>query len=313
MRRRFRLKRRRLAGFALLPAALIITAGAVGSVAPAKQAGIDSGKKTVTYGHKVGLHGTFPGAKRKKVDISFRKAGSKNSRVVQHTKTGGHGFYGTHIKPLKSGFWRATLSTKNGKVQKSASGKAIDNRTGKERVKVRSKTRSRVGSDAMVGKSVKVKGRVRPGDANRLVTVRTDGAKKKTRTNSHGRFSVRLPANKLGSHKVRVKTRGTGVAKGSHDRAGKFTVYRNAVASWYGPGLYGNHVACGGTLQPGTIGVANKTLPCGTKVKFRYHGRSVTAPVIDRGPYSGNREYDLTEATKNKLHFPGVATLQASK
>ena len=39
----------------------------------------------------------------------------------------------------------------------------------------------------------------------------------------------------------------------------------------------------------------------------------MTAPVIDRGPYSGNREFDLTEATKNKLHFPGVATLQSSK
>ena len=107
-----------------------------------------------------------------------------------------------------------------------------------------------------------------------------------------------------------MKTRGTGLAVGSSDSAGKFTVYRNAVASWYGPGLYGNGVACGGTLSPSTIGVANKTLPCGTKVKFRYHGHSVTAPVIDRGPYSGNREFDLTEATKNKLHFPGVATLR---
>ena len=38
-------------------------------------------------------------------------------------------------------------------------------------------------------------------------------------------------------------------------------MYRKAAASWYGPGLYGNKLACGGTLEPGTIGVANKTLP----------------------------------------------------
>src|SRR4051794_8472099 len=41
-----------------------------------------------------------------------------------------------------------------------------------------------------------------------------------------------------------------------------------AVASWYGPGLYGNHLACGGTLTPGTFGVAHKALACGTKIRL---------------------------------------------
>ncbi len=57
------------------------------------------------------------------------------------------------------------------------------------------------------------------------------------------------------------------------------------------------------------MGVAHKTLPCGTKVKLRYHGRSVTVPVIDRGPYVAGRDYDLTEAVKEKLGFPGVGTV----
>ena len=65
--------------------------------------------------------------------------------------------------------------------------------------------------------------------------------------------------------------------------------------------------------MPGTLGVANKTLPCGTKVKLRYHGRSVTVPVIDRGPYVAGRDYDLTEATKERLGFPGVGTVLASR
>jgi len=65
--------------------------------------------------------------------------------------------------------------------------------------------------------------------------------------------------------------------------------------------------------MPGTMGVANKTLPCGTKVKLRYRGRTVTVPVIDRGPYVAGRDYDLTTAVKEKLGFPGVGTVLASR
>jgi hypothetical protein len=67
--------------------------------------------------------------------------------------------------------------------------------------------------------------------------------------------------------------------------------------SWYGPGLYGNAGACGmipGGIQPDTVGVAHRTLPCGTKVTFRYNGRTVTARVIDRGPYVSGRIWDMT-------------------
>jgi rare lipoprotein A (peptidoglycan hydrolase) len=67
--------------------------------------------------------------------------------------------------------------------------------------------------------------------------------------------------------------------------------------SWYGPGFYGNNGACGmipGGLQPDTVGVAHRTLPCGTKVTFRYNGRTVTTMVIDRGPYVAGRIWDMT-------------------
>jgi peptidoglycan lytic transglycosylase len=86
---------------------------------------------------------------------------------------------------------------------------------------------------------------------------------------------------------------------------GRVNVYRWASASWYGPGLYGNRLGCGGTLTPGRIGVAHKTLPCGTKLRLRHRGRTVRVRVIDRGPYVGGREYDLTEATARKLRFHG--------
>ena len=89
--------------------------------------------------------------------------------------------------------------------------------------------------------------------------------------------------------------------------------YRAGRASWYGPGLYGNHLGCGGTLSPGTLGVAHKYLPCGTKVTFRYRGRSATVPVVDRGPFVAGREWDLTAATKQKLGFGSTGTVWSTR
>lgn len=79
-----------------------------------------------------------------------------------------------------------------------------------------------------------------------------------------------------------------------------------AGATWYGPGLYGRHTACGQLLGPETIGVAHRSLPCGTTVKFSFRGRSVVAPVIDRGPYSKGNAWDLTLAAARALHFDKV-------
>jgi hypothetical protein len=66
--------------------------------------------------------------------------------------------------------------------------------------------------------------------------------------------------------------------------------------SWYGPGFYGKRTACGVAMTEGLIGVAHRTLPCGTKVTFKNpaNGRVVTARVVDRGPYVSGRQWDLT-------------------
>jgi rare lipoprotein A len=80
---------------------------------------------------------------------------------------------------------------------------------------------------------------------------------------------------------------------------------RTAGATWYGPGLYGNRTACGQVLRPGTVGVAHRNLPCGTKVKFAYHGRELVTTVIDRGPYSPGHAWDLTNGARRALDFEG--------
>lgn len=81
---------------------------------------------------------------------------------------------------------------------------------------------------------------------------------------------------------------------------------RSAGATWYGPGLYGNGTACGQTLRPGTVGVAHRTLPCGTTIKFLYHGHSLVTTVIDRGPYTRGNDFDLTNGARLALGFEGV-------
>jgi rare lipoprotein A (peptidoglycan hydrolase) len=88
--------------------------------------------------------------------------------------------------------------------------------------------------------------------------------------------------------------------------------YTSAKATWYGPGLYGNRLACGGRLGHHTLGVAHKSLPCGTKVALRYRGRTVVVPVIDRGPYAHGVAYDLTEATARKLGITETAHVAAA-
>ncbi len=74
-----------------------------------------------------------------------------------------------------------------------------------------------------------------------------------------------------------------------------------AVATWFGPGFYGKQTACGQTLTPGVIGVANRTLPCGTLVQITYKGHTLTVPVLDRGPYAHHASWDLTAGAAGAL------------
>jgi hypothetical protein len=169
--------------------------------------------------------------------------------------------------------------------------------------------------DLLSGRSLVASGRFAPGGPHRVKIVLRGGvgAVARTTTNRHGGFRIRLGTSRTGIYSVRAYGVHNRRAAASASAARHFTVYRQAMASYYGPGLYGHGVACGGTLMPGTLGVANRSLPCGTKVRLRYHGRSVTVPVIDRGPYVAGRDYDLTTATKERLRFPGLGVVLSSR
>jgi hypothetical protein len=123
------------------------------------------------------------------------------------------------------------------------------------------------------------------------------------RTAAGGAFAFRFRPREAGTATVRVRS---GAAR---EHVGRLNVYRRTQASWYGPGLYGGRLGCGGTLTPGTLGVASTSLPCGAKVTLRHGARTVRVPVVDRGPYAGGREFDLTAATKERLGFSGAGPI----
>jgi len=160
------------------------------------------------------------------------------------------------------------------------------------------------------GKRTTVRGRVAPGVTGITVSLQLKRGHRwkpidRDRTDAAGRYRLRERLRRTGSTKVRVRVAGgAGVAPGKRV-IGRLNVFRTASASWYGPGFYGNRTGCGGTLQYGQLGVAHKSLPCGTMVTFKHGRRKVRVPVIDRGPYVGGREYDLTAATAARLGFKG--------
>ncbi|HEY6671058.1 MAG TPA: septal ring lytic transglycosylase RlpA family protein [Solirubrobacterales bacterium] len=85
-----------------------------------------------------------------------------------------------------------------------------------------------------------------------------------------------------------------------------WTVYK--AATWYGPGFWGKPTACGTVLTPTTLGVAHRKLPCGTQVTFSYGALSVTATVIDRGPFRKGYAWDLTKKTAKRVGFLAVGS-----
>lgn len=164
-----------------------------------------------------------------------------------------------------------------------------------------------------LGDSLVIRGSVKPRGA-RTVKVRIKGAHGITaRTRANGRFRVRWTPTTNGDYSYRVRALGNRRSTGDGTRRRKVSALRPGHASYYGPGLYGNGVACGGTLTPSTRGVANKSLPCGTKVTLQYGNRTVVARVIDRGPYVAGRDWDLTEQTKRDLGFGGVGVVWTNK
>lgn len=169
--------------------------------------------------------------------------------------------------------------------------------------------------DVLDGQAAIVRGVLRPKLAGRVIALQRLGARgwrtiARGHTGARGRFVLRYIPHRLLTERLRVVFAGDRTDLPSHRPLGRLSSYRLVDVSWYGGG---GGLACGGYLTSATMGVANKTLPCGTLVTLRYNGRSVRVPVVDRGPYVAGREFDLTEATKAALGFEGVGIVWSTR
>ncbi len=172
---------------------------------------------------------------------------------------------------------------------------------------------------ALLGRATRVSGTVGGAHRGRVVSVqRFDEAAQRWRSEArttvarNGTFTARWRPRALGPLRVRalvLRRRAARVAAATPEIAVR--VFKPAMATWYGPGLYGNRTACGQELTPELVGVAHKTLPCGTPVEISYRGASLVVPVVDRGPFVRGMTWDLTEAAATALGFTQTARVGA--
>ena len=165
---------------------------------------------------------------------------------------------------------------------------------------------------ATAGQPLLVHGTAPPGVAGHQVKLQLQNPltlrwKKVTgaRVAQDGTFTERWKPRSAGQYALRAVLHGASPPLA-------VTVYKAAVVTWYGPGFWGNQTACGQILTPDMLGVAHRTLPCGTLVTLTYQGRTITVPVIDRGPYGvPGAEYDLTQTAAFVLGMPETETVGA--
>jgi hypothetical protein len=169
---------------------------------------------------------------------------------------------------------------------------------------------------ALLGHRVAFRGEARRG--SRVAVQRLDHGTWRTvataTANRHNRYRAVWRTNHIGVFQMRtIPLDAATVRASSVDAPTRLIVYRPAVATWFGRGLYGHKTACGQTLSPTLMGVAHRSLPCGTKVSFFWGGRTITVPVVDRGPFGAGISWDLTTAASDALGFTarGRVTLGA--
>jgi rare lipoprotein A len=299
-------------------AGVLLTILIAASAAPAQAepapspVGFTLSDASLTYGQRTVAGGTLgrDGAGRRVV-LELRGASGAWTEIAAGT-AGADGAFRVRARVPRSGAVRVTAPAAAATATTAAA---------RER-RVRVAPALRVGSRRLqirAGRRATVSGMVRPGVAGLAVALQIRRGSRwitldRARTASGGRYALGDRRRSTGSARARLEVSGARAGVATVRRSlGRLDVFRSANASWYGPGLYGNRLGCGGTLGAGTLGVANKTLPCGTMVTFRHGSRSVRVPVIDRGPYVGGREYDLTAATKDRIGFSGHGSVLATR
>ena len=327
MMRRYVLRRARLVHAAVGATIIAVPASAAalaeaatsspsgGAAQPAK-AKIRS--RRIPFGRDVVVTGTAPAADAgQQVTLSYSQDGATAWRAVDTSPVGANGHFRL-AAPLRrsgairvTGSWQQTSAASPSGV--AASGQAGDPSGDSQRVTVLARLHvRRQARHAFGAGTVHVACRLMPCARGRRVRLQALESGRwrtvaGTRTGGRGGFDLRFAADGTGSEPLRVVFGGDRLNGGVRRAAGIVTMFRQSVASWYNDG---GNTACGFHAY---YGVANRTLPCGTRVTFDYGGRTVNAVVDDRGPFVGGREWDLNQNTAGALGFGGVGSVWSSR
>ena len=167
--------------------------------------------------------------------------------------------------------------------------------------------------DALLRRTTRFRGSV----SSRATPGAPSGSSASTRCSARGRRSPPPPsrptaptwpagsADVLGVLRVRavVQNPGQATAASASPEVG-VTVYRQALATWYGPGFYGRAHRLRRPDDPS----APRRRPQDAGVRdagrrLLQGPRAITVPVVDRGPFARGVRYDLTFATAQALGF----------
>ncbi len=263
----------------------------VKSKAPASVSRVKLPTSRVQHGTRIKVSGAVE-RRSSRVGLYFRPSDSRRWHRLKKVEPDRSGRYVTSVAARRNGQIRAVSSAGTTSTPK--------------KIRVRSRISvASVKKYTPVGSRVLIRGTVSPAGRRPVKAVISGSGGKvvRTRTTSGGSFRITWRPDSTGSHRLRLFAGGNGEAASDASRRIRVTGLRQTHASYFGPGLFGGPLACGGRLSSGTRGVAHKTLPCGSKVTLRYRGRTVTTRVVDRGPFVAGREFDLTYATRNDLGF----------
>ena len=170
---------------------------------------------------------------------------------------------------------------------------------------------------ALLERTLSIRGQTDAGDAGRNVRIEVLVPNADWRpvaqamVGSDGAFATAWRTDTLGRLQLRaiIERPADSANAAAAPLVAQVTVFRPYRATWYGPGFFGKTTACGIKLTRKTLGVAHKTLPCGTEVELYHRGKTVTVPVIDRGPFRRGVDWDLTHATAQAIGVESTVRL----
>ena len=328
MRRRLILRRSRVPRMAFVVPALLAPALGAGLAEAATSANSAAGthqpiqikvtQRRVGYRQQLTVTGHTPaGTAGKRVRLDFAPSGTNSWRPVGAATVGRSDKFQLEARLRRSGrvkvkgLWPGS-NPSGGTSQSPDPGSANEPTSGSREVQVAASLHlAEHATDDMGGHPITVQGTLMPAGRNRRVHLQVLSGHHwqnvaHTATGASGRFQFHYRPSS-GKKYLRVSFGGDRSNAPQTTRSGSVTVFHQSTASWYSDG---GATACG---FHATYGVANLSLPCGTKVTFIYHGHKVTATVDDRGPYVSGRTWDLNQNTAGALGFGGVAPVWASR